>query len=62
MPEPIGTEEMAKRLGLKRGRYAADLCRQGKIEATRPGRDWITTEENLEKYMNRRRTKQEQPA
>jgi len=50
----LDTEEVAKRLGVTR-RQAQMLIRQGKLTATKIGRDWFVEEGDLEIAENRPR-------
>ena len=43
-------------------RYVQQLCRQGRIKATKPGgRDWLIPDEEAERWLRERRKRLKKP-
>lgn len=50
----VTTEQLARRAGVSR-EYIARLCREGGIEATKPGgRDWLIADEEAGRWLRER--------
>jgi excisionase family DNA binding protein len=52
----ITTRELAKRAGVSQA-YIRRLCAQGILKATKPGRDWLIPDEEVEGWLRERKEK-----
>lgn len=53
----VTPKQLAQRAGVTQ-QYITQLCREGKLGATKPGRDWFIPDDEAERWLSEREEKQ----
>lgn len=60
MDRPLTVAEVATRLGIDPS-LVARYCASGRLQAEKPGRDWLIAPESLEEFQRQRRSRGRPP-